>query len=40
MIRKRKLAIVVAGVVLLAGVTFGLSVNNRDGLKSDILGAH
>ena len=36
MIRKRKLAIVVAGVLLLAGVTLGLSTNNLDGLKSDI----
>lgn len=36
MIRKRKLAIVVAGVLLLAGVTLSLSMNNLDGLKSDI----
>ncbi len=40
MIRKRKLAIVVAGVLLLAGVAFGVSANNRTALKSDILDAH
>jgi hypothetical protein len=39
MIRKRKLAIVVAGVLLLAGIAFGLSVTNRDGLKSSIVGS-
>jgi hypothetical protein len=36
MIRKRKIAIVVAGVFLLAGISFGISNTNRDGLRSDI----
>jgi hypothetical protein len=37
MVRKQKLAIVIAGTLLLAGVAFGVSTSNRDGLKSDIL---
>gem|GEM_PF-2712238 len=37
MIRKRKLAIVVAVALLLAGVAFGVSVTKTDGLKSDTL---
>ena len=39
MVRKQKLAIVIAGTLLLAGVAFGVSTSNRDGLKSDILEA-